>query len=513
MGEWIEKCDDLIALESFTRQILKEIKDKGIGNYRILLGKIKDTITRECEDKYQLSRAERIVSKIDRILGIKDEIPYPRDNYFKKWTHKEGYLTKNDIRKRLDLNEDEFDSVLFSRTEMRNKNHIVELIILRRWNSFSPGLYRGYTGSLGGGYVLRVNKKLMGEYYVEGKEENEENEGIENIVIDPGYNFLQNFSKECFHINDIDTIIVTHSHLDHSAELLPIMDLIFQINKRYMYNTYEEPPKQKRVNLYLSQGAYKKFFSHIEDQDWKKQLKDVIILENLNDRECKPLKYLTVSAKRTYHMDLGGVNSIGLKFKLNMKGKNDLVLGYTGDTPWDPGIKNYFKGCDILCVHIGSIKYQEIGYSDKRYKPESEREIKEKEKEFKEKYQDTNHLLYFGTEDIIRDCAKKEENKLIIVSEWGEELKYGLRTDICKKLSQKTGIQCIPGDIGLYIGIDKQRTIRVRCNFCEEFVEPKEIETFSYGLEDALHYICQTCQNTLSELQKEVVIEHRITRH
>jgi len=305
---WIDKCDDLNALESFTDQIIKVTTDEPIDKYRDLLEKLKEKIIKECEDKDQLSRAERSVTKIEKALGDKKGIKYKKDTFDKIFRSKDN-LTKKEIITRLDTNEKEFVAALFKRSEMNKPEHIAEVIVLRRWNSFSPGLYRESIGSLGGGYLLRIKKNsylfsfsgivkekgrqellnrlraldhsdlaeiMEGAKYREEdkkiritknnervatlkiekdlcylewldheleigvvkKEDDKlniysEDSDVENIVIDPGYNFLQNFRSEGFHVEDIDTIIVTHSHLDHCAELLPIMDLIYQINKRY----------------------------------------------------------------------------------------------------------------------------------------------------------------------------------------------------------------------------------------------------------------------------------------
>jgi len=518
MERWIDDCDDLNALESFSKIICNYINCNYINggeekkSMLSLLEEIKEKIIRECEDKGQLSRAEREVRKINEVLEEADEVKkvkYEKDFFNESSSDKEKSLTSYDIRKRLDRNEKEFDSVLFNRTEMSNDN-LVEVIVLRRWNSFSPGLFAGNTGSLGGGYFLRINNKLS---------ENDKKIS-HNIVIDPGYNFLQNFRSEKFRIDDIDTIIITHSHLDHCAELLPIMDLIYQINKRYEKYKNEQKRNKKRVSLCLSQGAYNKFSTYTIDPDWQKQLKDVIILENLPDKKWKLDDYgLTISAIPTLHMDLGGVKGIGLKIEINGNGGGkkaefkNLCLGFTSDTPWDEKIKQAFKKCDLLCIHLGSIKYEEIGYTDDRYKEGKEREIpeKEKQKKFEEISAKSNHLLFFGTKDIIASCANKK-NDLVIVGEFGEELKYGLRTELCKKLSAESGT-CFPCDIGLYIAIEKNGIKKVRCGFCEEFVKPEEIRTFSYGREDAIHYICNTCDKTLSELQKHAIVEHRSTRH
>jgi tetratricopeptide (TPR) repeat protein len=327
MDYWIDKCDDLNALESFTDQIIKVTTDELIDTYRDLLEKLKEKIKRECEDKDQLSRAERRVTKIDEVVRDEKRIKYEKDTIDNLFGNKKKGLTAEEIINRLDINEKEFDSVLFKRSEMKKPEHIVaEVIVLRRWNSFSPGLYRESIGSLGGGYLLRINKGLL----LQTKNDEEK---IENIVIDPGYNFLQNFRSEGFCIEDIDTIIVTHSHLDHCAELLPIMDLIFQFNKRY-YKKKER--KKKRVSLCLSKGAYKKFSGYTNDPDWQKQLKDVIILEDLPEKKWIPFKGLMISAIPTPHMDLGGVNAIGLMIEIDgIVGENEensktVRLGFTG---------------------------------------------------------------------------------------------------------------------------------------------------------------------------------------
>jgi tetratricopeptide (TPR) repeat protein len=516
--KWINECDDLDFLENFSKELVEYLKDKPedkVNDYKDLLNILIEKIKQECDDKGQLSRAERIVRLINEVL--KDE---KTDNIITEEFYEDVYkncypdkeclpklLQREHIRRRLDINEKDFDKILFEGSNLKKDDHIVEVIILRRWNSFSPGLFRESTGSLGGGYLLRINKKLLGKVKSGDKK-------IENIVIDPGYNFLQNLRSEGFHVEDIDTIIVTHSHLDHCAELLPIMDLMYQFNKRYESSTPNGERQKKKVNLCLSRGAYNKF-SSFTNEGWQEQLKDVIILENHNKEKWKPFENLNLSILviNTPHLDLGGENAIGLKIEINRNNKKKLCLGFTSDTPWLPKIKKEFRGCDLLCVHLGSIKYQEIGYNDKRYE-ENKREIAKEDitKELKKIYSKSNHLYFYGTLKVIEDCCS-EDKSLVIVGEFGEELKYGLRIDLCKRLSKKSNTDCLPGDIGLYIGIEENKTKKVRCNFCEEFVKQEEIETFSFGREDAIQYICKTCNKTLSELQKQAIIEHRVTRH
>lgn len=541
--ELINACEDLAVLESYSKSVCKLIKNLSVNeekyiSYKQMLNKISEKFQKECEDRNEPQRSERFLSMINEAIGEEEKFSflgpetiakqeklfYEASSNNNDTPKKPGEFKRKEIRRRLDFNELKFDRVLFERTDMKDKDNIAEIVMLRRWNSFSPGLFRKSEGEiLGGGYLLRVNKSNLRN---DNNKQNKDDQNVENIVIDPGYNFIQNFCCEGFHIEDIDCIIITHSHLDHCAELLPIMDLIFQVNKRHERCWKEDKDQRKqRVTLCLSRGVYKKFNTYINDQEWQKQLKDVIIIENQPEQKWEPFDGLSITAISTSHLDLGGMNSIGLRVQIHGKEK-DICIGFTSDTSWYKTIENDFECCDFLCAHLGSLKYEEIGYNDKIYcrKDETKREIsldsteknaqEERLKELKKLYAKSNHLLFFGTDELLKSCNGKKRDRLVILGEFGEELKYGLRVDLCKKLSkEKENIVVLPGDIGLYIAIEKDGTKKVRCDFCEDYVEKGNIETFCYGREDAINYICHACNNTLSDLQKQTFVEHRLTKH
>jgi hypothetical protein len=516
--KWINECKELDTLEDIFYLLIKNAKMLEEAPLKKILKHLEEEIKRICEDRSALSKIGKISAKMREIENpeehpfLKDENIRKHEKIFSPKNKRGKLLTSEEIRKRLDINEKNFDKVLFGKREGKGRlssEWLAEVVILRRWNSFSPGLFRrDAMGSLGGGYLVRINKLALGI--------KDEEDTIENIIIDPGYNFIQNFCSENFSINEIDTVIVTHSHLDHCADLRPLMDLIFQFNKRFESWSKEEG-KRKRITLCLSRGAYTKFSSYI--RDWQKQLRDVIVLENLPDHVWKPLyepfqNLLEIKAIETPHSDFGDVSAIGLKITINYKGKR-FCLGFTGDTPYDHKLVGHFRGCDILCAHLGTIKYPEIGYNKDIYNRQGgdKREIPNQEKleKLRETYHESNHLLSYGTEQLIKDCFAKtwKKYKLVVVGEFGEELKYGLRTDLCDKLTKSQGVTCLPSDIGLYIKIQTDRKKLIGCNFCEEFVNPKDIGTFSYGCEDAIQYICESCASTLSDVQKQALIEYK----
>ena len=87
MEDWINVCDDLDVLESFAEIICELLRHNG-RHYKIIslhkclekirecLKKIRDVIKRECDDKGQLSRAERNARKINEVLVKERVIKY-----------------------------------------------------------------------------------------------------------------------------------------------------------------------------------------------------------------------------------------------------------------------------------------------------------------------------------------------------------------------------------------------------------------------------------------------------
>ncbi|MFH1680695.1 MAG: MBL fold metallo-hydrolase, partial [Candidatus Eisenbacteria bacterium] len=86
-----------------------------------------------------------------------------------------------------------------------------KLVVLRRWQSFAPRIPRqGGERLRGGGYYLLWHGR--------------------GIVIDPGYDFIENFYDEGFSLADVHAVIVTHSHPDHDDDLSSLTTLIHEWN-------------------------------------------------------------------------------------------------------------------------------------------------------------------------------------------------------------------------------------------------------------------------------------------
>jgi hypothetical protein len=237
-----------------------------------------------------------------------------------------------------------------------------KLVVLRRWQSFNPKIPRPRNKHvLGGGYFLMW----------EGK----------GIVIDPGYNFIENFYEEGFSLKDIDSVVITHSHPDHDDELSTILTLLFEWNETCNKTlTFEK--KGKHIDLFLNEGSYRKY------SNWLYAPKSIVgkiyqLQSNMWDSGAQDPSAdkkdrgnnieLCLRGKDGYSLCLEVIpswhdeiiakhSSIGLKFKLyeQKSQKPNYIIGITGDTNAYKGIEAFYEDCDILIAHLGDIKFKEI---------------------------------------------------------------------------------------------------------------------------------------------------------
>lgn len=92
-------------------------------------------------------------------------------------------------------------------------SHDITFEVLRRWNSYTPIVADNYYASRGGGYFIKIKGK--------------------GIVVDPGFNFIDNFREAGHKFHEIDVVLITHAHNDHTADLESILTLLYRYNKEF----------------------------------------------------------------------------------------------------------------------------------------------------------------------------------------------------------------------------------------------------------------------------------------
>ena len=335
-------------------------------------------------------------------------------------------------------------------TDDKRNEKLLKLEVLRRWNSYTPIIANNFHVSKGGGYFLNLNGH--------------------GCVVDPGFNFIDNFkgSGKCFKM--IDSVIVSHAHNDHESDLESILTLLYKYNEevkcldfhdadddfdeskykgtiRYdiaerenisIKDVREEDiekeflvsSRRKTIDLYIPESVYKKYQGML-DLYGNNNYKFIRIKKN----QSETINGFEVHFMWAKHRDIiSSEHSLGFYL---VHEKNALI--YTGDTGWTKEVEEHYRKIKqqlkdkeiILIAHLGGFKDKEENFM---YKNSDE-----------EKCTYGNHLGRLGLVGINEVL----EPKLCIVSEFGEEFK-GSRIKICEILNElfKT-THFLPADIGL----------------------------------------------------------------
>jgi hypothetical protein len=328
-----------------------------------------------------------------------------------------------------------------------------QLIILRKWNSYTPVLppTRKEYLSKGGGYFIRI--------------------GDLGIVIDPGFNFIENFLNSGFRIDDIDHVFISHAHNDHTVELEGLFSLLFKRN--------EESRKPKQIRLYMNLGSFKKFTGYFDLSSPPDNfyIENIVIL-NMHQL-VKINEDIDVFTTRTQHHEMITKDyALGFTFRFRFSDGSKKVIKFTSDTGWNEDIEGKNKEeaasfgldhIDILVAHIGSIKEKELDYvTSKTIKDNRDKLYK-------------NHLGLIGTVLMLNFWKPS----LLLISEFGEEMNA-----VRKKIAEIVGAffrkPIFSTDLNFRIDIN---TLNIYCFKSKKFYDSEDIETYSDEAKGQLYYL------------------------
>ncbi len=419
------------------------------------------------------------------------------------------------------------------------------LEVLRRWNSYTPIVANDYHISKGGGYFIKA--------------------GGCGIVIDPGFNFIDNFKGAGHKFYEIDVVIISHAHNDHTADLESILTLLYKYNdnikksddptadsiyselleeqytpkngkksskkdvkemsKKEIDERFYKSGRRKTIDIFMPQSVFKKYgglFELFERADYRtriieKDRKDIKLHSGCN------LKMDILGAK---HFDIiSDYSSVGMVLYTE---KSAIV--YTGDTGWSAEIeKEYEKASkkikdknlkSVLIAHLGGFKEYENMYA----KFVLAKKLSKKDSSKIEDSYYKNHLGRIG----VAKVAETVKPELCLISEFGEEFKE-LRQEIAelydKAFKDKHDIKFLPADIGLVyhfedstdkkknkikaiakIDIDNYKTQLAKDNYEFAFVDKEVIKTILLREDYSLHYYAEGLvkpEELIQILQKE----------
>lgn len=375
-----------------------------------------------------------------------------------------------------------------------------EFTVLRRWNSYTPIIADNYHLSKGGGYFFKTNDF--------------------GIVIDPGFNFIDNFKTAGFQFWEIDHVFITHAHNDHTSDIESILTLLHKYNELILgefdtplegtimhevLNNYPEKaddsnrahieklakeklmasPRRKRIRFYMTISTFRKYTNLFElyatcdyDIDIIKTNEAIRLLDPNNPANSdygKLLKTETIFAK---HNDImSDRDSIGFLFQYN-----DFILIYTGDTGFDVNIETQYKKLYkrfrnkkiVLLAHLGGFKEYEKKYDASKNNQENSKTFYK------------NHLGRLGLAKLV-EILKPH---ICVISEFGEEFRTTrcTLTDIFQKVYTET--RFFAADIGFCINAENKIEVIdcVNSNLPKSFAEPQLVKVHERTMDASLHY-------------------------
>lgn len=319
------------------------------------------------------------------------------------------------------------------------------LIAARRWNSWTPN-------QPGGKDTKSVNNKIGGGYLV--------SDGETNLAIDPGYGFLRmlyGFHK--ISVMDIDAVLISHDHPDHSSELSSLLSL------RYEYQS-DCSPLNVMLNpssFYLHQRTLEYYSKLLTDEQPHKLFPGEsftigkLKIDTIGMYHDEIFHHLSPITRARISREIGESQSLGLKIRGETLEGETFHFAIPGDTSLPSAneelekIAIFYRKPDIAAIHLGSL---EKDWYSKTDEPASRID-----------YGEGKHLGITGAAKLINML----QPRLGIITEFGEELHekdYRLAIiDILKEALITDNCTILPSDIPLYIILkDRQLLCKCECN-------------------------------------------------
>ncbi|MFH1541893.1 MAG: MBL fold metallo-hydrolase [bacterium] len=310
----------------------------------------------------------------------------------------------------------------------RNLERIMGPNVLRtihKWNSATPLFSQGI--SQGGGYFLTLQNR-------KGQ--------TKGIAVDPGYDFFTIFRDLGLGIADIDAIIITHDHDDHTESVEGILSLLAK------YNDHNEQKKSKVIDIFGSAGVLLKFHGLLSATDLfgNREINFKLLVPGAEITEVEGVSLkekhgFSLSVNPAFHTErwTNQESSVGVILHTDLpdpKNGGKINIGITGDTRYEPGIGRVYKDVQVLLLNIGSVEKEEGKYL-------------------------SQHLGMLGSINLLKE-ARLGKPLLAILTEFGEEFsgKREIISRIIENWAQPMAgnkgreLKVIPADVHLEVRLD-----------------------------------------------------------
>ncbi len=163
-------------------------------------------------------------------------------------------------------------------------------------------------------------------------------------LIDIGSGIIKQILKAGADYKKISHIFITHRHIDHIADILPLFFNLSVLSQ-------EKQIKNKVINLYGPKGFKKFIYDLIRVAFVSKKVYFDLRIKELGDEEIK-LNGLKIEACKVRHQN---VNAIAYKFKAGAK-----TLIFSGDLEYSKKFVKFAKNADALVLECSLPKSKAV---------------------------------------------------------------------------------------------------------------------------------------------------------
>jgi hypothetical protein len=228
------------------------------------------------------------------------------------------------------------------------------MYFLCRYSSWSPKLPRPRVFSVKGGGKFLVWQDT-------------------GILIDPGFNLLENLYAEGFSLEDVDVVIITHDHLDHTDDFESLWRLVKEHNEVILHGDFSPEEQKERLielTLFTNQGFKEKCSRFLSADPKKSYVKYIHPLSRRSHLSPEGLPFDITVIEAKHKEDLTSEYSIGFVLELkDRKNSTDndndndnpavFKIGFTSDTRFHKKIETLYD-TDIIVANISNATFREL---------------------------------------------------------------------------------------------------------------------------------------------------------
>lgn len=450
-----DECEEMI--ERARKSLQGRLFEDAETNARIAKSKVKKEI-RKLKKKVEridvssqasigktAAKLQDLDSKLRTIDLLQDTIKKETDRA-KNYRQLVEDIGKSDIVDRISKARKVIDEALSRSRTIKQDDHY--LLFLRRWNSYTPFLSETGEVQQGGGYF----------FVWEGT----------GVAIDPGIGFLQNLLSYGYSICDIDSIVLTHSHVDHTADLEAILTVLHELNS----TRRDQSLDLHKISVFANIGVANKFIQLMALSF--DNISKLVVLNPTAQYDIS--REILLNTYPVLHQDLyaSRASCLGLAFSCSSD-KHKVCFGLTSDTGYSGELGKAYSSMkdSMMILHIGSVLEEELDLG------KSEERIYEQ------------HLGLKGTYNMIYEI----QPKVAIISEIGEEMKDTILPIVGALRKVFPHIFTLPSDIGLKIDLSSfGNPFKVECRKCKISTDVSTI-TYDYSPDKkSIEFLCCNCR-------------------